>query len=143
MEFLEGETLGGIGMLILRQFSFQASSVLCDAHLIAASQFLCVLTRPTKSPRDPLQVAQFHVSLYHVEPVPTPSGNSFLPHGLSCTPWTRAGFADVIHGPFPALTPSVFKSAHEYFTSIPGENNPLPGYVRPQLQSLGHSSLAI
>lgn len=65
------------------------------------------------------------------------------PQGLNCTSWMPAGFADVIHWPFPTLTSSVFKSAHEYFTSIPGENNPLPGYVRPQLQSLGHGSLAI
>lgn len=125
----------------------QAYCVPCDTHLISTSQFLSVLKRLRKSLRDPLQVAQFCVN--HVEPVLTLSWHSppqlppSNPRGLSCTSWPRAGSADVIHWPFPALTSSVFKLAHEYFTSIPGENNPLPGYVRPLLQSLGHGSLAI
>lgn len=56
---------------------------------------------------------------------------AFLPTKPNRIPyWIRARLLIQSLWLFPALTSSVFKSVHEYFTSIPGANNPLPGYAR-------------
>lgn len=73
------------------------------------------------------------------------------PHVLASLPtkpnhipyWTRARFADTISLALSSSTSSVFKSVREYFMSIPGANNPLPGYVRLGLQPWGRGASAL